>query len=94
MRHAPRTTAMLAAMAIAGLTLAATGSAEANKISICHGTASETNPYVLVTVDDHAVAGHMDGTAPGHGWKNHPDVLLAEGETECPGEEGPPPGEE
>ena len=94
MRHAPRLTALFAACAIAGLSLAATGSADGNKVSICHGTASEPNPYVLISVDESAVAGHFDGTAPGHGWRNHADVMLADGETECPDEVGPPGGEE
>ena len=94
MRHTPRLTALLATFAIAGLGLAATGSAEGNKVSLCHGTASEPNPYVLISVDESALAGHFDGTAPGHGWRNHPDVALAEGETECPGEVTPPGGEE
>jgi hypothetical protein len=90
MRHAPRLTALLSAAALAGLGLAATGSAEANKVRLCHGTASDTNPYVLVVVDDNALAGHFDGADPGHGWQNAPDVLLADGETECPGGEPEP----
>jgi hypothetical protein len=47
-----------------------------SKILICHGTASQTNPYVLISVAAQAVAGHFDGTAPGHGPRNHPDIYL------------------
>ena len=58
------------------------------KILICHGTASQTNPYVLISVAAEAVNGHFDGTgwildidllilkAPGHGPRNHPDIYL------------------
>lgn len=47
-----------------------------DKVLICHGTASETNPYVVISVDEHALAGHFDGTAPGHGPNNHPDLPV------------------
>jgi hypothetical protein len=50
-----------------------------DKIVICHGTASETNPYVLISVDAHALEGHLDGSAPGHGKNNHPDLLFVNG---------------
>jgi hypothetical protein len=29
------------------------------KVTICHATGSETNPYVLITVDEHALNAHM-----------------------------------
>jgi Tfp pilus assembly major pilin PilA len=42
---------------------------------ICHGTASETNPYVLIHVAKSSLwKGHFDGGAPGHGKKNHDDI--------------------
>lgn len=45
------------------------------KVWICHGTSSETNPYVLINVDDASLwQGHFDGGAPGHGKNNHPDI--------------------
>jgi hypothetical protein len=28
-------------------------------VTICHATGSETNPYVLITVDEHALKAHM-----------------------------------
>lgn len=52
--------------------------ASANKVAICHGTASAKNPYVLIIVGPSAVKGHFDGTAPGHGKNNHPDFKLGE----------------
>jgi hypothetical protein len=46
-----------------------------HKVTICHGTASETNPYVLITIDEHALGAHFghDGEG-GHGLQNAPDV--------------------
>ena len=40
-------------------------------VTICHGAVDH---YELITVDEHALKGHLDGTAPGHGWQNLPDV--------------------
>lgn len=57
----------------------AIGVQETHKIGICHGTASEKNPYVLIYVDLHALKGHFDGTAPGHGKNNHPDFIAGNG---------------
>jgi hypothetical protein len=55
----------------------------AGKVLLCHGTASDNNPYVLISVSVDALAGHMDGTAPGHGKNNYPDFLPAAGSTDC-----------
>jgi hypothetical protein len=67
---------VLAACGVASVALAAGAQASNNDaIVICHGTASDTNPYVLISVDEHALAGHFDGTAPGHGKNNHPDLF-------------------
>lgn len=95
MRHVLRRAAVLVACGLLAIGVVATAQgARDEKVRICHGTASATNPYVLITVDEHALAGHFDGTAPGHGPNNHPDVLLADGETECPGGGGEEIGEE
>ena len=52
----------------------------ANPVTICHGTASEHNPYVVITVDDNALAAHFNGTDPGtgHGQNNNPDRYCGE----------------
>jgi hypothetical protein len=75
----------VAAAVFAGLGTAAND----GKVQICHGTASDTNPYVLISVDESAIAGHFDGTAPGHGKNNHPDFLAENGDcSTVPGEGG------
>jgi hypothetical protein len=81
-----RSIAIRAALGAAVLAAALAGPAGAEpapKVLLCHGTASETNPYVLVSVSENALAGHFDGTAPGHGKNNHPDFLLPAGQTTC-----------
>ena len=46
------------------------------KVTICHATGSETNPYVLITVDEHAVKAHMSH-------QNGEDIINPTGP--CPG---------
>jgi hypothetical protein len=67
---------------------AGAGAANGDKVSICHGTASDTNPYVLIDVSENAIAGHFDGNAPGHGKNSHPDYLLPSGQSDCSGDRG------
>jgi hypothetical protein len=81
------TVAVCATTSVA-IATAAQAARNADKVSICHGTASETNPYVLINVDAHALEGHFDGTAPGHGKNNHPDLLFVDGECVGPEEVG------
>jgi hypothetical protein len=64
--------AVCAAGALAAAVAAQAGDS-ADKVFICHGTASDTNRYVLIHVSRDALQGHLDGTAPGHGWQNAPD---------------------
>ena len=102
MRQAARMTATLTACgALAvGIVAAAPGKQldefppEGHKATICHGTASETNPYVLITVDEHALPAHFGPDGPGgesgHGFQNAPDVLPDEFGN-CPSDEEPPP---
>jgi hypothetical protein len=72
----------------AGIVTAAEAARHDHKVVICHGTASEKNPYVLISVDTHALEGHFDGSAPGHGKNNHPDLLFVDGECVAPDEVG------
>jgi hypothetical protein len=37
-----------------------TSAAEGNRVTICHRTGSESNPYVEITVDDHALPAHLE----------------------------------
>jgi hypothetical protein len=59
-----------------------------HKVAICHGTASDSNPYVLIVVDVHALNGHFDGTAPGHGKNNYPDFFPIDGTCDIGNDDG------
>lgn len=64
--------------------------ADEGKVLICHGTASATNEWVLVSVSVSALSGHFDGVnfdQPGHGWQNAEDFFL-NGRTDCSGGPG------
>jgi hypothetical protein len=54
-----------------------------NKITICHATGSNTNPFVLITVDEHAAPAHLGGpNLNGNGQadhKGHGDIKLNPG---------------
>jgi hypothetical protein len=75
-----RTLRLLRVVAVCGLAsiglVSAAQAADNEKVLICHGTASETNPYVVISVDTHALIGHFDGSGPGHGQNNHPDLPV------------------
>lgn len=88
MRLASRWTRLPAVAAVAALGIVASASAETDTVLLCHGTASDTNSYVLIAVDDDALAGHLDGSAPGHGWQNAPDFVLPAGQADCSGNGG------
>ena len=68
------------------------GAAPADKVTICHGTASDTNPWVEVTVSANSFKnGHFDGYPnPSHGANNNPDFILQAGRTcaQGPGDQG------
>jgi hypothetical protein len=73
-----RSSRLLRILAVCGVSsvglVSAAQAGDHEKMLICHGTASEGNPYVLISVDAHAVAGHFDGSEPGHGQNNEPDI--------------------
>ena len=87
----------LAALASAGLlsgvaAAAALNGAQADpapKVTICHGTGSATNPYVIITVSKNALKnGHFhNGVEPGHGpgHSENPDYYL-DGDDTCDGD--------
>jgi hypothetical protein len=81
----PCIVAALVAAAAIGLAYIPRATADQNshKVTICHGTASAKNPYVMITVDESALKGHFNGTAPGHGKNNYPDKYPVDGA--CPG---------
>lgn len=86
MRHVIRLGVAIATLAlVAGGVVASASGSQQDKVLICHGTASEKNPYVLIEVSASALAGHFDGTAPGHGQNNAPDFLPGDGATDCEG---------
>lgn len=89
MRRISRAKLTVVAFGFAGaaLTVAAQAS-DGAKVRLCHGTASASNPYVLIDVSESALAGHFDGTAPGHGRKNNPDFVLAADRADCTGGPG------
>jgi hypothetical protein len=68
------------AVLVALVLVAPAGAAPDGKVLVCHGTASDTNPYVLVSVSENALAGHFGEDPPGHGKNNYPDYVAREGE--------------
>src|SRR5258706_4237097 len=70
---------MLALACGTGETRTALQGAADSKVLICHGTASETNPYVKISVSQSAVATHLNG----HGQNNHPDYELIDAAADC-----------
>jgi hypothetical protein len=78
-----RITRVVATLIVCGLcgvgVTAAAQAANGGKVLLCHGTASDSNPYVLISVSANAAATHLDG----HGQNNHPDFLLPDGGTDC-----------
>ncbi len=82
MRHGKRLAAVVAACGVMGIGFVASAQGKADKVSICHGTGSDTNPYVLIRVDDNALAGHFGPETAGDRPRHHSDSLASE-ITEC-----------
>ncbi len=60
-------------------------SATSNKVTICHATSSESNPWERLVVDDNATAGHFEES--GTPLSGHEDDILLSGDVPCPTEE-------
>lgn len=54
-----------------------------DKVTICHATSSETNPYVRIVIDVSGKNGHFDNN--GTPESGHEDDILILGEADCPG---------
>lgn len=64
-----RFSAAVASAVLCGTFAVTAAQAGGGKVQICHGTASATNPYVLIDVSANAASTHLDG----HGAQNAPD---------------------
>jgi hypothetical protein len=53
-----------------------------HKVTICHATSAEKNPWVRIVVDQHATTGHFDNN--GTPLAGHEDDVLLEGDVSCP----------
>jgi len=83
--------AALAAFTLASaIGVSVAGAAPLDSVTICHGTASASNPYVEITVNANSFkAGHFDGVPnPSHGPNNNPDFILQDGKTCADGQGG------
>lgn len=58
------------------------GNGDSHKITICHATESETNPYVRIVVDENATNGHFDEN--GTPLAGHEEDFLFDGIHDCP----------
>jgi hypothetical protein len=64
---------------------AAAHASSGEKVLLCHGTASDSNPYVLISVSENSLPGHLDGPSSGDGKNRRPDFLLEPGRSDCSG---------
>src|SRR6266705_4312552 len=55
-----------------------------HKVGICHATGSKTNPYVFITVDEHAVKAHQNH-------QDGRDIVGAKSAADCPKPSVPTP---
>ena len=58
-----------------------------HKVTICHATSSETNPWVRIVVDEHATNGHFDNN--GTPLAGHEGDVLLQGDVPCPAPPSP-----
>lgn len=90
MRRIAAASAALTVGLVGGVTAVqayATGGGNGDKVSICHRTASDTNPYVFITVASQAAAqAHIGNTAKGHFAKAWKTAGTFRGEAHLPGD--------
>ena len=75
-----------ATLAVAACSVGMAAAAQASggdKVLLCHGTASDSNPYVLISVSASSLPGHLDGPSSGEGKNRRPDFLLEPGVSDC-----------
>lgn len=77
-QHLAAAAAAFALVAMAGGGVA--GATPPARVTICHGTASASNPYVVITVANRSFKdGHFDdGVHKSHGAKNNPDFVAVD----------------
>ncbi|MEJ5255913.1 MAG: hypothetical protein WHS89_11225 [Acidimicrobiales bacterium] len=82
MRKHPSVLVVAVAAAVFGsMSGGVAGAAPPARVTICHGTASPSNAYVVITVADRSFKdGHLDdGVEKSHGPRNNPDLVLLDG---------------
>ena len=76
------TAAIIASVFYVTFYIGKAGAVPEPKVTICHATGSETNPYTQNIVSANAIGGHFDN--PGTPKAGHEADLLLEGEVNCP----------
>jgi hypothetical protein len=82
-RCSRRSLVVVSALGALAVTVGAQAESTAGEVALCHGTASAKNMYVLITVSENALQGHLDGSEPGHGWQNFPDMVYDDTYASC-----------
>jgi hypothetical protein len=72
--------AALIVLCSVGVSIGQAAGKDDHKVLLCHATNAADNPYVLIEVDVHGAAGHLNA---GHGDSTHTDFLLPDGQSDC-----------
>lgn len=72
---------ILAITTLVLLTFGGVALARAEKVTICHATGSDSNPYVRIVVSQNAIQGHFENN--GTPLAGHEDDILKEGDVPC-----------